>query len=86
MRLLVYACMLVFSLVFVSYGWQYAAFGYTQTSELTGINLLFIHGVYLVAGLTWVAFLGERVAAAIAVLRGDERALAALRGDPDVAR
>jgi TRAP-type C4-dicarboxylate transport system permease small subunit len=86
MRLLVCLCMLVFSLVFVGYGWQYAAFGYTQTSELTGINLLFIHGVYLVAGLTWVAFLGERVAAAVAVLRGNERALAALRGDPDVAR
>jgi TRAP-type C4-dicarboxylate transport system permease small subunit len=86
MRLVVYACMLVFALVFVGYGWQYAAFGYTQTSELTGINLVFIHGVYLAAGLTWLAFLGERVVAAIAVLRGDERALAALRGDPDVAR
>jgi TRAP-type C4-dicarboxylate transport system permease small subunit len=86
MRLLVCLCMLVFALVFVTYGWRYAAFGYTQTSELTGINLLFIHGVYLVAGLTWVAFLGERVAAAIAVLRGNERALAGLRGDPDVAR
>jgi TRAP-type transport system small permease protein len=86
MRLLVCVCMLVFALVFVTYGWRYAAFGYTQTSELTGINLLFIHGVYLVAGLTWVAFLGERVAAAIAVLRGNERALAGLRGDPDVAR
>jgi TRAP-type C4-dicarboxylate transport system permease small subunit len=86
MRLIVYACMLVFALVFVGYGWQYAAFGYTQTSELTGINLVFIHGAYLAAGLTWVAFLGERVITAIAVLRGDERALAALRGDPDVAR
>lgn len=86
LRLTVYLFMLVFALVFVRYGWQYARFGYTQTSELTGMNLLFIHGAYLLAGLTWVAFLGERIVAAVAVLRGDESALAALRGDPDVAR
>jgi TRAP-type C4-dicarboxylate transport system permease small subunit len=86
LRLLVFLLMLVFALVFVGYGFRYAAFGYTQTSELTGINLVFIHGAYLMAGLTWVAFLGERIVAAIAVLAGHEAALEALRGDPDVAR
>jgi TRAP-type C4-dicarboxylate transport system permease small subunit len=86
LRLAVALLMLVFALVFVTYGWRYAAFGYTQTSELTGINLVFIHGAYLLAGLTWTAFLGERVWAAVAVLRGDETALAALRGDHHVAR
>jgi TRAP-type C4-dicarboxylate transport system permease small subunit len=86
MRLAVALLMLVFALVFVWYGWGYAAFGWTQTSELTGINLVAIHAVYLLAGLTWVAFLGERVLAAVAVLRGDHRALARLRGEPDVAR
>ena len=86
MRLVVYLFMLVFALVFVTYGWRYAAFGYTQTSELTGINMVVIHGAYLLAGLTWVAFLGERILAAVAVLRGDEEALAVLRGDHTVAR
>lgn len=86
MKLIVYLFMLVFALVFVAYGWRYAAFGYTQTSELTGINLVFIHGAYLLAGLTWVAFLGERILAAIAVLRGDLEALAVLRGDHLVGR
>jgi TRAP-type C4-dicarboxylate transport system permease small subunit len=86
MRLIVSVLMLVLALVFVGYGYQYAAFGYTQTSELTGINLIAIHGAYLVAGLTWVAFLGERILTALAVLAGDEAALARLRGDPDVAR
>jgi len=86
MRLLVSLLMLVFAGVFVTYGWRYAAFGYTQTSELTGINLLFIHGAYLAAGLTWVAFLGERILIALSVLRGNEAAIEALRGDPDVAR
>ena len=85
-RLIVSLIMLVFALVFVAYGYGYAAFGYTQTSELTGINLVFIHGAYLMAGLTWVAFLGERILTAIAVLRGDEAAIARLRGDHNVAR
>lgn len=85
-RLVVSLLMLLFALVFVAYGYRYAAFGYTQTSELTGINLVVIHGAYLAAGLTWVAFLGERLLAAIAVLRGDPGALARLRGDHHVGR
>lgn len=86
LRLLVAVLMLVFALVFGWYGWGYAAFGWTQTSELTGINMIFIHAVYVVAGVSWIAFLGERILAAIAVFRGDESALATLRGDHHVAR
>lgn len=85
-RLLVTGLMLVFALVFVGYGWSYAAFGYRQTSELTGINLVAIYGAYLVAGLSWVAFLVERVWTAVAAWRGDPGALERLRGDPSVAR
>jgi len=86
MRLIVYFFMLVFTYIFVRYGWSYAAFGYIQTSELTGINMVFIFGVYVVAGLTWVVFLAERIWVAIRVLRGDEDAVALLRGDYNVAR
>lgn len=86
MRLLVTLLMGAFAVVFVWYGVQYARFGYTQTSELTGINMLLIHGAYLVAGLTWVAFLAERAWTAISVLRGDTGALEHLRGDANVAR
>jgi TRAP-type C4-dicarboxylate transport system permease small subunit len=86
MRLVVAGFMLVFALVFVGYGYQYAVFGYSQTSELTGLNLVFIHGAYLLAGLTWVVFLGERILAAVAVLAGDESAADGMRGDPDVGR
>jgi TRAP-type transport system small permease protein len=86
MHLIVYVAMLVFALVFVMYGWRYASFGYSQTSELTGINLVVIHGVYFVAGVTWVAFLGDRILAGFAVLAGDTAALERLKGDPNVAR
>jgi TRAP-type C4-dicarboxylate transport system permease small subunit len=86
MRLWVCGFMLLFTGIFVLYGYQYAAFGWMQTSELTGINMIFIHGVYFVVGVTWVLFLGERVWLAISVLRGDERAIERLRGDHHVAR
>jgi TRAP-type C4-dicarboxylate transport system permease small subunit len=86
MRLWVAGFMLVFTGIFVFYGWQYAAFGWIQTSELTGINMVFIHGVYFVSGITWTLFLSERIWYAIRVLRGDDRALGHLRGDYNVAR
>jgi TRAP-type C4-dicarboxylate transport system permease small subunit len=85
-RLMVSGFMLIFSGVFVLYGYQYARFGWIQTSELTGINMIVIHGVYFLVGLTWVLFLGERIRVATAVLRGDQRAIARLRGDYNVAR
>jgi TRAP-type C4-dicarboxylate transport system permease small subunit len=86
MRLWVCVFMLVFTSIFVLYGYQYAAFGWIQTSELTGINMIFIHGVYFVVGVTWVLFLAERIWFAISVLRGDESAITRLRGDYNVAR
>ncbi len=86
LRLIVCVFMLIFSAVFVFYGWDYAKFGYTQTSELTGMNMVFLNGTYLIAGLTWFIFLGERIWAAIAVFRGDHSRLNFLRGDHNVAR
>ena len=86
MRLWVSGFMLIFTWIFVIYGWQYAAFGWIQTSELTGINMIFINGVYVVVGVIWSLFIGERVWYAILVWRGDQSALAYLRGDYNVAR
>lgn len=62
--------LLIVAVAFVVYGYDYAVFGYSQTSELTGINLAWIYGMYLVAGLTWVVFLGERFLKTIPLLRG----------------
>jgi TRAP-type C4-dicarboxylate transport system permease small subunit len=64
--------LLIVAVAFVVYGYDYARFGYFQTSELTGINLAWIYGMYLVAGLTWVVFLGERLAKTIPLLWGQQ--------------
>ena len=86
-RLLVYFFMLIFTMVFVANGYAYAIFGYSQTSELTGINMVFIHGVYLLAGISWLLFLGERILWDCAVLfLGNKEAISHLRGDHNVAR
>jgi TRAP-type transport system small permease protein len=87
MRLIVYVFMLIFTMVFVTNGYAYALFGFNQTSELTGINMVFIHGVYLLAGVSWLCFLGERVLWALVVIFfGNKEAVAHLRGDHNVAR
>jgi TRAP-type C4-dicarboxylate transport system permease small subunit len=54
------AC-LALGAMFVISGYGYALFGYIQTSELTGINMVFIHGVFVVAGVSWVVFIAERL-------------------------
>ena len=68
-RLVVDGFMLVMALVFVRYGYDFAAFGWEQNSELTGINMISIHLAFPVACVTWVLFLGERIVAAVATLR-----------------
>jgi TRAP-type C4-dicarboxylate transport system permease small subunit len=68
--LIVDVSMLLMALIFVRYGWDFVMFGYTQTSELTGINMAFIFVGFLLAGLTWMAFIGERFMENIAILRG----------------
>jgi len=68
-RLVVDGFMLVMALVFVRYGYDFAAFGWEQNSELTGINMVSIHLAFPLAGVTWVLFLGERIVAAVATLR-----------------
>ena len=68
-RLLVHGFMLVVAVVFVRYGWDYAVFGWQQESELTGINMLWIHAAYPLAGVTWTVFLAEKIMGAVAILR-----------------
>ncbi len=49
------------SYIFLRYGFRYWKMGTIQTSELTGINLGWIHAAVPFAGLTWTLFLIEQV-------------------------
>ena len=67
-ELVVDGAILVIAVVFLAYGWGYAAFGYSQTSELTGMNMMTMHLAFPLAGATWILFIAERALAALAVL------------------
>jgi TRAP-type transport system small permease protein len=72
-ELIVDGAILVIAVVFLAYGWGYAAFGYSQTSELTGMNMMTMHLAFPLAGATWILFIAERALAALAVLFGRSR-------------
>ena len=53
--------MLVFSIVFVIGGIQFARFGATQQSEISGLPMLSIYIAWPIAGLSWIIFLIEKI-------------------------
>jgi TRAP-type C4-dicarboxylate transport system permease small subunit len=65
----VHGAMLVMSLTFVWFGYRFALFGWAQSSELTGLNMLTIHAAWPIAGLVFTLFLGEKIADDIALMR-----------------
>ncbi|MDF1587223.1 TRAP transporter small permease [Marinimicrococcus flavescens] len=69
-RLFAHTGMLVVALIFVHYGWQFVEFGWYQTSEIFELPMTYIFIAWPVTGLTWLAFLGEKVAEDIRLLRG----------------
>jgi len=67
-ELIVDCAVLVVALVFLLYGYSYTVFGYSQTSELTGINMATMHVAFLLAGVAWIVFIAERALSALAVI------------------
>ena len=61
-NLIVHMAMLLLACVFAWYGSQFAKFGFVQTSEISGINMLSIYISFPLAGVTWAVFLLERMA------------------------
>ncbi len=55
------ACVLVFALVFVWYGIEFTQFAWGRISELAELPLWLIHVAWPLAGVTWIAFGGERM-------------------------
>jgi TRAP-type transport system small permease protein len=69
LRIFVHLAMLLASLVFVVYGYQFAKFGSIQHSEIAGLPMLTIYIAWPLAGLTWVLFLGEKFREDMRILR-----------------
>lgn len=69
-RLIVHGAMLLMALTFVIFGFRFAQFGLDQESELTGLNMFAIHVAWPLAGVAFTVFLGEKIWADIALLRG----------------
>jgi TRAP-type C4-dicarboxylate transport system permease small subunit len=59
-RIVVHTAIFLVALIFLGFGWRFAQFGYDQSSELTGINMISIHIAWPVAGFTWVLFTLEK--------------------------
>ena len=60
-RIVVHVAMLLVALIFVAFGWRFALFGWDQSSEMTGINMLSIHIAWPAAGACWLLFLLEKI-------------------------
>ena len=59
-RILARLGILAMSLVFVIGGIEFTRFAWYRTSELADLPLWMIHIAWPVAGITWIAFLGEQ--------------------------
>lgn len=68
-RIFVHTAMLMMALTFLVFGYRFALFGLDQESELTGLNMLFIHAAWPLAGLAFAVFLGEKIWDDIALFR-----------------
>ncbi len=53
-RIVVHVAMFLVALIFIGFGWRFALFGWEQSSEMTGINMLSIHAAWPFAGICWV--------------------------------
>ena len=71
LRIFVHLAMLLASLIFVTYGYQFAKFGSIQQSEIAGLPMLTIYIAWPLAGVTWIAFLGEKFREDVRIFRGE---------------
>jgi TRAP-type transport system small permease protein len=67
-RILARLGVLALALVFVAGGIQFTGFAWYRTSELAELPLWLIHIAWPIAGLTWIAFLGEQFVDELKVL------------------
>ncbi len=65
----VHGAMMLLALIFAGFGIRFAQFGYAQSSELTGLNMLAVHAAWPLAGVVFILFLVEKIADDLALAR-----------------
>ena len=69
-NLIVHIAIALMALFFSWYGYHFAKFGFIQNSEMSGINMATIYVSFPLAGITWLLFLIEKIAADIRLIQG----------------
>jgi TRAP-type transport system small permease protein len=70
-RMVVYVAIGIVAAIFVIFGYSFAQFGYAQSSELAGLNMLTIHIAWPVAGIAMLLFIAEKIIDDLPLLRGN---------------
>jgi TRAP-type C4-dicarboxylate transport system permease small subunit len=70
LRLVSAVFVLIFAAAFVWWGIDFTRFAFNRISELAELPLWYIHVAWPLAGLTWIAFLGEQMWDDVRVLAG----------------
>ncbi len=70
MRIVAKLGVLVLAIVFVTAGIEFTKFAWNRTSELADLPLWLIHVAWPLAGVSWIAFLGEQFLDDLRILAG----------------
>ena len=60
------------ALIFIVWGWPLVQFGLLQSSEIAELPMITIYIAWPLAGVTWILFLGEKLADNIKLFRGND--------------
>ena len=60
------------ALIFIVWGWPLVQFGLLQSSEIADLPMITIYIAWPLAGVTWILFLGEKLADNIRLFRGND--------------
>ena len=59
------------ALIFIVWGWPLVQFGLLQSSEIAELPMIAIYIAWPLTGVTWILFLGEKLADNIKLFRGN---------------
>jgi len=71
-RMFVDFIMFLVALIFIVWGWPLVQFGLLQSSEIAELPMVTIYIAWPLAGVTWILFLGEKLADNIRLFRGND--------------